>query len=415
MTNNTCDTLKHTLVLSSSQNENFDAYIFTYIFDNTQEHNLKNLYYEPIENTSIFMSNIKSQEKFCWCCDLPEGALVVVNLGCEGSTSDSGNQSNDNDTNNNSNDDTNNENNYNDTGNGEPSNSNRHGGNEDTPPGNSSEYNDNSGGNETIATTIPNSDSSTIDNLFPYLNNPNNISNWLYNPNNYNNVTQLYNYLSNQNFSQPAIDFVNSAITALINGDVNNFDELLNQEMSNNDQLEFDPIFWDNFSFQHQNLPSYTNFNNAYPKNMSGTDVFQLVGGNINSMAIANGWVNACATRVSRALNYSGVSIPNIPGKTFKGGDNKYYFVSAANLYRWMIGTFGQPTISLSGTQAHTDGSGFFTQANGQKGIYILIPNYPALFGASGHADIFDGQDFDGHGYFNASGGVHSVNLWVLP
>ncbi len=101
-------------------------------------------------------------------------------------------------------------------------------------------------------------------------------------------------------------------------------------------------------------------------------------------------------------------------GKTFKGSDNKYYFVSAIKLFRWLLGTFGQPDISLNNSQIGINGENFLLQANGQKGIYILIPNYPALFGASGHVDIFDSTNFDGHGYFNASGGVHSANLWIL-
>ena len=50
-------------------------------------------------------------------------------------------------------------------------------------------------------------------------------------------------------------------------------------------------------------------------------------------------YVNACALRVSRALNYSGVTIPNIANHTFQGSDGKYYFLSSAKLYNWMIKT----------------------------------------------------------------------------
>ena len=43
-----------------------------------------------------------------------------------------------------------------------------------------------------------------------------------------------------------------------------------------------------------------------------------------------------------------------------------------------------------------------------------MVPNYPSKFGASGHADIFNGASFNKNGYFNASGGLHSANLWIL-
>jgi hypothetical protein len=42
-----------------------------------------------------------------------------------------------------------------------------------------------------------------------------------------------------------------------------------------------------------------------------------------------------------------------------------------------------------------------------------MIPNYPNYFKASGHADIYDGSNFDKLGYFNPSGGLYSANLWI--
>lgn len=49
---------------------------------------------------------------------------------------------------------------------------------------------------------------------------------------------------------------------------------------------------------------------------------------------------NTCALRMSRALNYSNNPIPEINDKgykTFKGGDNKNYFITVANIRRYLL------------------------------------------------------------------------------
>lgn len=196
--------------------------------------------------------------------------------------------------------------------------------------------------------------------------------------------------------------------------------ELIEQKSDGKDQVEFDESFWKaaESSFQKQNLPSYQKFDSVYPKinggKMPGPQVFELVGGEVLALANQHNYTNACATRVSRALNYSNVVIPHINEKTFKGADNKYYFLGAANLIEWMKATFGNPHISLDGNQTKVDGSGFIKATEGKPGIYGMIPNYPDKFGASGHADNFDGQKMNVGGYFNAEGGVYRTYLWKL-
>ena len=186
--------------------------------------------------------------------------------------------------------------------------------------------------------------------------------------------------------------------------------------------MEYDAAYWENpnLTFQQQNLPTFQNFNNAYPKTngglMAASDVYALIGGNVLALANLHNYTNACAARVSRALNYSGVTIPNIPGQTFRGADNKYYFLSAANLRAWMRNTFGAPSISLNQLQTGTNGSGFIRSANGRGGVYFMTPRYsgPSGFGASGHADIFNGTSFNGSGYFTPRRGLEKVELWIL-
>ncbi len=59
------------------------------------------------------------------------------------------------------------------------------------------------------------------------------------------------------------------------------------------------------------------------------------------------------------------------------------------------------------------------SKMNGQKGIYVLVPNDPSLatgFGASGHVDLLDtnGTFSSGHSYYFAKGGVKEVFLFML-
>jgi hypothetical protein len=112
------------------------------------------------------------------------------------------------------------------------------------------------------------------------------------------------------------------------------------------------------------------------------------------------------------------VIIPNIPGKTFKGADNKFYFLGARNLYNWMIKTFppnDANSVVLNQQQGGINGMNFQSLLSNKQRIYILIPNNPAIsgFGASGHAGIYTTPDLT-HYYFGAKGGVKSITLWIL-
>jgi len=175
--------------------------------------------------------------------------------------------------------------------------------------------------------------------------------------------------------------------------------------------------------FQPQPLPSWNNVFHNYPKDGNGGDmpaaqVYALVGGELLAMYNSNPekFRNACALRVSRALNYSGVTIPHIPNSTYQGADGKYYFLSTARLYNWMIKSFGTSNaLSLSTSDGGTNGSLFQAQLAGNKGIYIMQAASPEQFHALGHATLFDGTSCVGdHCYFNAKGGVQKIILWKL-
>jgi len=108
-----------------------------------------------------------------------------------------------------------------------------------------------------------------------------------------------------------------------------------------------------------QMLPSWNDVNSNYPKKsdgteMCGTDVYTLVGGQVLANMPSDPYPNACAVRVSRALLYSGITIPVIPGHTFQGADGKNYFLSSAKLYDFMKKTFKIPPNASNSIETFT-------------------------------------------------------------
>lgn len=89
---------------------------------------------------------------------------------------------------------------------------------------------------------------------------------------------------------------------------------------------------------------------------MKAEEVFNKIGGDVKdgrdrSLVDPNQtpWNNACALRISWALNKCDIKLPYIKGQTLKGGDGKYYFLGARNMNMWMRKKFGcsNPNRSL--------------------------------------------------------------------
>jgi hypothetical protein len=146
-----------------------------------------------------------------------------------------------------------------------------------------------------------------------------------------------------------------------------------------------------------QTKPSWDNVFKNYPKNSSGGDldvsnVCALIGGELSNSGITN----ACAIRVSRALNYSGITIPEIVGQTKKGGDGKNYFLYASHLKNWLSKVLGPPDIHKKVSEIGIDPSKYYDHLIGiqNRGIYIMKPKSAESFGATGHATLWGGLDW---------------------
>ncbi|MPT36843.1 MAG: hypothetical protein E2604_17585, partial [Flavobacterium sp.] len=191
---------------------------------------------------------------------------------------------------------------------------------------------------------------------------------------------------------------------------------------------EYDSEFWDNpdLTFPQQQLPSFYDFNSAYPR-IKGKELAQLIGGEILDLytKYPNSVRGYCALKVSRALNYSGITIPHIvttkdDAGTVSGDDGKYYFLNAKALNKWMQKTFGiSPDnpfhIRISGSEGGIKGENFPKLTAGLKGIYSMVSSNSKW--ASGHADLIkgDGTCVNGcHFYDTPPAPIAYIDIWIL-
>lgn len=199
------------------------------------------------------------------------------------------------------------------------------------------------------------------------------------------------------------------------------------------DLLDYDADFWENpdLTFPQQDLPTWTNFDDNYPR-MNGDELVPIIGGDVEAAydqypELSRGY---CALKLSRALNYSGVTIPQItttagnPG-TIAGADGKYYFLNAKALNKWMRETFGTnpatTTTPLNANHHHftaadggTNGENFPTLVDGYKGIYSMVSTNAQW--ASGHADLIDDGTcvFGCHFSDDPPAPIDYIDIWVL-
>lgn len=165
----------------------------------------------------------------------------------------------------------------------------------------------------------------------------------------------------------------------------------------------FDIAKYSTIQLQKYPLPAFSSVNQHFPRDpnnpvygMPSNQVYQLVGGNMYTQNI-NGnpkYQNACAIRISRALNYAGQLVPvfyNDQGqqKSEKGNDTKNYILSAEAMLAYMLKAYPPPTYSYNGNNL----TSVYNDIKGKNGIYIIIPNVRSELGASGHADIFYTND----------------------
>lgn len=252
---------------------------------------------------------------------------------------------------------------------------------------------------------------------------------------------QIIDYLSNEGNSEASQTFATWATTYYQNHPETTAQQFNNWFMAESEGQDgtYNATYWGNpnLTFPQQNLPTWQQYYDAFPKDsngegLSGPAIYSLVGG--QPLAMRNGvlndsdptnnenYNNACALRVSRALNYSGIIIPNITNQTFLGDDDKYYFLGARNLNKWMRKTFGtndgdsttphnDSHFHYTALQAGTNGQNLPTLLQEKKGIFSMVTQNSW---ASGHADALkdNGTCVNNCHFYDAP--IIYINIWEL-
>ena len=236
----------------------------------------------------------------------------------------------------------------------------------------------------------------------------------------------ILTYLSKNDYSTESKEFAKWAIDYLMANPTVTLKQFINRFMgtSEGQDGDYDTTYWENpnLTFPSQNLPSYNNFVAAFPRNTDGSlmiganNVYSNIGGAVWQARIdyPNKTGNTCAVKISKALNYSGVIIPNILGQTFKGADQKNYFLNSKKLNVWMCKTFGKPSglNHITGIQAGIHGVNLPSLLNGKKGIYSLISS--DINWAYGHADflMIDATCGSNCHFYDAP--IDYIDIWIL-
>ncbi|WP_223259922.1 type VI secretion system amidase effector protein Tae4 [Ralstonia pseudosolanacearum] len=119
-------------------------------------------------------------------------------------------------------------------------------------------------------------------------------------------------------------------------------------------------------------------------------------------------WRNTCAVRMSYILNQAGVPVPNIPGKTKKGGDHHNDFYRIRDVIAFLKSHWGAPEVV-----AYPPAGG--GNLAGKTGVILF--EVQGWSDAAGHATLFNGRTCYDHCYFNEPGVTYrtnKANFWAL-
>ncbi|WP_343534888.1 type VI secretion system amidase effector protein Tae4 [Pedobacter sp.] len=244
-------------------------------------------------------------------------------------------------------------------------------------------------------------------------------------------VAQLQNYLNSNGNSLHSKEFALWSISYLTTNTNENIEVFANNFLgvAEGKDGEIDDLgYYTNSIIQQQQMPSLQTYYANYPKKvvegvirgLTAGEVYTMVGGTLNTKNKNHNpdYQNACAIRGSRALNYSGLEIPELVydnrKKTEKGADGKNYILSAEAFNRYMKDTFGPPTYALTSQEIGGDRKKIVDFLKGKTGIYTTVNKSPGIAGFSGHIDfIINGNCVNGSNAY-PGGGVEKIEIWVL-
>jgi hypothetical protein len=132
-------------------------------------------------------------------------------------------------------------------------------------------------------------------------------------------------------------------------------------------------------------LPSFASLWNNYP-NGDPDAVKAMIGGHVNATWITN----TCVIRMCYALNHSGYLVHPTGGlHTISGKDGLQYGYRVSEFKRFMEANFGPPEAFNASQQG------------------IICFDVSVWSDATGHFDLWDGQQCRHEGYFNVASAEH--------
>lgn len=235
-------------------------------------------------------------------------------------------------------------------------------------------------------------------------------------------------YLNENDFSEESQEFIVWGINYLINNPTITFSQFQNwmtiTPVGIENIEEHNTSYWENpsLTFPIQELPTFDDFITAYPSStINAESLCTQIGGQIltlyNNIIASGKTMNTCAIRLSFALNYSGITIPNVAG-TKQGSDGKNYFTFASDMNKWMCKTFGtnpaNPPAPLNLNHYRYTKEEILNNPNllaGKKGIFSMVSSNPSW--SSGHCDLlFD--DMTCLNNCHLDGPILYIDIWVL-
>jgi hypothetical protein len=144
-------------------------------------------------------------------------------------------------------------------------------------------------------------------------------------------------------------------------------------------------------------MPYFEDLTANYPDDPSADAVKKLIGGHVDA-----DWItNTCAIRLSRAFNYTGITLKHHDSPfmhTVSGADHNWYAYRMLELRNWVAAKFGRPALDIKGT---TDRSKF----SGVQGVIAFEIHF---HDANGHLDLWNGSTYvhenaDSRDYFRMS------------
>ena len=146
-------------------------------------------------------------------------------------------------------------------------------------------------------------------------------------------------------------------------------------------------------------LPQWSSLLSNFPNKPAG-DVFTEIGGKVKLNYDIGVFSNACATRISRALNLSGIEhrIPFYKTKDSNGNDviqvssggQKFWYIYRVKIItQYLQETYGQPRA--------IEPDSYKRDLTGKKGIIVFVVS--GRSDATGHADLWDGSACVGSDY----------------